>query len=259
MADGTAPKPSAWLYADTWYACDGQFLNARTGEVSVAAPDGLRPNGVRGKSAATAGSWAVPFTSPPPMLPPGLASREDGEAGALDIEPHVESFGLGPSPSPLFTAPHGVALCRDGCREHLPEDFTTYLALALAEQASGRSITWGASARGWSVAHEAPLPNARDPNYLTEEECESNAWVDCVRGDDGASRRRRPRGLHVDLHGKADREGEGDVDVGVGACRAAFGDAAADVVAATLHSALTEALDGTGFAVDATPRLQVNK
>ena len=82
-----------------------------------------------------------------------------------------------------------------------------------------------------------------------------------------------PRGLHVDVHGKADRVGEADLDVGVGALRAHCGDAIADTVAHTVANALRAALafcgaaefgkstkadgsQGRGYTVDAQPRLQ---
>jgi hypothetical protein len=62
--------------------------------------------------------------------------------------------------------------------------------------------------------------------------------------------------LHIDLHGKRDTLGEGDCDIGVGACRAALGDAAAEALATTLSRALQAALPD-GFIVDPNPRLQV--
>jgi hypothetical protein len=78
--------------------------------------------------------------------------------------------------------------------------------------------------------------------------------------------------LHVDVHGKADREGEADLDVGVGALRAHTGcDGLADTVAGLLADALRAALAAgcaadvatpagaggpEGFSVDARPRLQ---
>ena len=114
-----------------------------------------------------------------------------------------------------------------------------------------------------------PSPPQRDPNYLTEAEAEENAWVAAL------AHIPLPRGLHVDVHGKADREGEADLDVGVGALRAHSGhtgcDGLADTVAGILADALRAALAAgcaadaatpaaaggpEDFSVDARPRLQ---
>lgn len=150
----------------------------------------------------------------------------------------------------LFTAVHGVNLARDGKPEHLPEDFTVYLARAWAARVEGASLSWSLRALEWCERHEAPLPNARDPNYLTVDEADANPWVVAL----GRLRESR-REVHVDVHGKADREGEADCDVGVGALRAAQGDEVAQDVANAVTRALEEAL-GTTYTVDSRPRLQ---
>ena len=85
---------------------------------------------------------------------------------------------------------------------------------------------------------------------LTFDEAAANPWVvalDALGPDQ--------REVHVDVHGKADRDGEADCDVGVGALRATRGDHAADDVAVTVTKALQEAL-GASFTVDSRPRLQ---
>ena len=149
----------------------------------------------------------------------------------------------------LFTAPHGVNLARDEKPEHLPEDFTAYLARAWATHCRGASISWNARAHDWCCEHERPLPGARDPNYLSQDEAADNSWVRALGSVSGRAR------VHVDVHGKADRDGEASLDVGVGALRAQRGDAAADAVADTVAAALRGAL-GAEYSVDSRPRLQ---
>ena len=103
----------------------------------------------------------------------------------------------------------------------------------------------------WCERHEAPLPDARDPNYLTLDEAPGNPWVAALGGVE-----RSHREVHVDVHRKADREGEADCDVGVGALRAASGDGAAEEVADVVARALHGALASAEFTVDPRPRLQ---
>ncbi len=247
-----AKAPSGpWIASDTWFALGGasSYFNVRTGTVSAVPPDGVcdspRADGRRRRSAADTGPWAVPFASPPEELPFELAPRDN--AGDDMLQPEVSLWG---TRSMLFTAVHGVNLARDEKPEHLPEDFTTYLARAWASRAEGVSASWGLRALEWCERHEAPLPNARDPNYLTFEEAAANAFVVAME-----TLRPSQREVHVDVHGKADREGEADCDVGVGALRATRGDHAADDVAATVTRALQAAL-GASFTVDSRPRLQ---
>ena len=170
------------------------------------------------------------------------------------LQPDVELWAPGSEGRLTFTAPHGVNLERDGKPEHLPEDFTTYLARAWAAHTAGASVAWPAAALAWVTANERPLPGARDPNYLTEEEAPANAWVaalERLQPDEGC------RGLHVDVHGKRDDlPGERDVDVGVGAVREWVSGDAADAVALEVHAALEGILRPAGFTVDAAPRLQ---
>ena len=208
---------------------------------------------------------------------------------------------------PLRTSDDLAQTC-GRCDDHLPEDFTSFLARSWAYVAAGDSITWGREAHALADAlavkgsgvngQPAPVPGARDPSYLHAGE--EHAWVDAMRGllpkqdegllpkqdegllpkqdegllpkqdevllpkqDEGLRSRvagRRPEllhasRLHIDLHGKRDTLGEGDCDIGVGACRAALGDAAAEALATTLSRALQAALPD-GFIVDPNPRLQ---
>ena len=86
------------------------------------------------------------------------ASREEVDL----LTPVFERWGSGP----LFTAPHGVNVSRDGCADHLPEDFTTFLARTWAADTAGCSVVWSSAALALCAATEAPVPGARDPNYL---------------------------------------------------------------------------------------------
>jgi hypothetical protein len=178
-------RTPAWVDSDTWYAfdCAAGYTNVRTGEVSATDPTGLRPDGSRRRSAALTGPWAVPFTSPPPRLPSCLVLQSPVDADSEVLTPCVESWGS--RTGLTFTAPHGVHLAGDGQPEHLPEDFTSHLARAWAARTQGHAITWGSSAIDWCTAFRAPLRSAspaspvlaRDPNYLTEAEFDSNPWV----------------------------------------------------------------------------------
>ena len=246
-ATGLAAESSQapWIDSDTWYEIEANlYFNARTGVTIKSLPDGLLPDGTRRRSAATTGEWAVPFQRPPPRLPAELAPNQSPITDML--WPDVEAWGDG---GLLFTAPHCVNLARDGRPEHMPEDFTAHLARAWAAKTRGTSVCWGERARAWCTAYECPLPGARDPNYLTAEESEANAWVRALSVLENGM-------FHVDVHGKADRPGEADADVGVGALRAAHGDKAADTVADAVASSLEAELSRRGFAVDARPRLQ---
>lgn len=147
----------AWVNSDTWYAfreAEG-YVNARTGMATAVAPTGLRPDGQRRLSAASTGPWAVPFASPPlrSFLAPSASVQPDL------LAPCVE--GWGSCTGPTFSAPHGVNLARDGLPEHLPEDFTTYLARVWAAHTGGRSVTWGSAAVDWCTAFKMPLQSGK--------------------------------------------------------------------------------------------------
>jgi len=238
------PRPinaRAWIDSDTWYKVGEMYLNARTGVFSVIEPTHRRNDGSRRLSAASSGDWAVPFLSAPLSLPIALAACASSNSM---LEPDAEVWG---ADGPLFTAPHGVNLMRDGKPDHLPEDFTTHLARTWAELTGGSSVVWPAAALAWCVEHEQPVPGARDPNYLSEAETDNNAWVRALSA-------MACRGLHVDVHGKRDVEGEADCDIGVGAVRALLGDVPADAMAAIVATSLSAALPG--YRVDPRPRLQ---
>lgn len=156
-----------------------RFFNCRTGLAAGTPPDGLRRGGggERLGSAPCCGWWAVPSTRPRPTLPANIAPGEAWGLASAAAGPEHERWGAGhaqlwaillircsPFPfgrcfnrtgrrvsltvastarrGPLFSAPHGVYLSRDGKPDHLPEDFTTYLCRAWAAAAGGRSLTW---------------------------------------------------------------------------------------------------------------------
>ena len=259
-----------WVDSDSWYRIGSEhFYNTRTGVVQRDPPSLFREDGTtRRRSAPSEGPWALPFgnSESARALPQGLLPP----MGTDMLVPDCEIFGAGRTPV-VFTAPHGVCVARDGKPDHLPEDFTTYLARAWAFHAEGTSVAWPATACAWVTRHEAPLPAARDPNYLTADEADANLWVAAlaaasptadgarsIRGERGEHISAHSiRGLHVDVHGKRDDHArECDCDIGVGAMRELAGDEAADALAAALRPALEGALEPAGFRVDGAPRLQ---
>lgn len=254
MAGGVARALPSWLESDTWFRVGTGALtwwNARTGVHQAHPPTGLRADGERAGAAASTGPWAVPPAAderPPPHLrmePP----REEVDL----LTPVFERWGSGP----LFTAPHGVNVSRDGCADHLPEDFTTFLARTWAADTAGCSVVWSSAALALCAATEAPVPGARDPNYLLAAEAAGNPWVSALSGISGHGAEAwtgSVAAFHVDIHGKSRREGEGDLDVGVGAIQAVHGGDAAGAVADCVQRALQRALPG--HVVDGSPRLQ---
>lgn len=131
----------------------------------------------------------------------------------------------------------------------MPEDFTTFLSHMLAADSGGCCVLWNQQVHRVSFISESPVPGARDPNYLLADEIGTNLWADALH-------RLPRRGFHVDIHGKCDKDGEADCDVGVGACREIYGELAAGAVATHLHLALEGALKMGGFGSDPNPRLQ---
>eukprot|EP00933_Yihiella_yeosuensis_P064064 TRINITY_DN67402_c0_g1_i1.p1 TRINITY_DN67402_c0_g1~~TRINITY_DN67402_c0_g1_i1.p1 ORF type:complete len:362 (+),score=60.63 TRINITY_DN67402_c0_g1_i1:79-1164(+) len=250
------PPGEPWLESDTWYLlqCQSCFWNARTGVAQQEEPSNLRNDGCKRRSAPVSGPWAVPFlkTQPPPVLQLQRLTRPLELKDSAMHEPVVESWGS--QTGPIFTAPHSVCLARDDHPPHLPEDFTHFLARVWATETQGTNICWSLGAHRFSEAQEAPLPYARDPNFLTFEERHTNDWVRSFC----KLHRQADKFIecfHVDVHGKRDRPGEGDCDIGVGACRHAYGDAAAEAVVKILEKALEAALRGK-YKVDPRPRLQ---
>ena len=86
----------------------------------------------------------------------------------------------------LFTAPHGIALSRDGFPVHKPEVHTSELAVLLGRLSCGGWLTWSEDERRRMRARtctggDGPDPSNRDPNFLRTDELASNAWNRALR------------------------------------------------------------------------------
>eukprot|EP00927_Polykrikos_kofoidii_P073766 TRINITY_DN69795_c0_g1_i1.p1 TRINITY_DN69795_c0_g1~~TRINITY_DN69795_c0_g1_i1.p1 ORF type:complete len:243 (+),score=39.09 TRINITY_DN69795_c0_g1_i1:78-806(+) len=150
----------------------------------------------------------------------------------------------------LFTAPHGIAVARDGHGMHKQELHTTSLAKAFAAAVGGCTATWcDESCRTACDARN------RDPNFLLTDELESNAWNAVLQshlahfGGDCA---------HVDVHGRRDPgadNDQSDCDVGI-MPMLQLGDAAlAESLRSNLEISLRAVLRELGFVVNANPTL----
>jgi hypothetical protein len=118
---------------------------------------------------------------------------------------------------------------------HVPERWTSFIALAFAGAASGSSMTWHRAERERSKATGTFDPGHVDPNCVSADVAGAYNWgVLLRRFADGASFEKRATDdefparawFHVDVHGRRDPEvshetlGPGDVDIGTGALRA---------------------------------------
>jgi hypothetical protein len=157
------------------------------------------------------------------------------ELAAVAVERHGDA-------RVLFTAPHGVYLRREvvtangpAFETHVPERWTSFIALAFAGAASGSSMTWNRAERERSKATGTFDPGHVDPNCVSADVAGAYNWgVLLRRFADGASFEKRATDdefparawFHVDVHGRRDPEvsrdtlGPGDVDIGTGALRA---------------------------------------
>ena len=155
------------------------------------------------------------------------------ELAAVAVERHGDA-------RVLFTAPHGVYLRREvvtangpAFETHVPERWTSFIALAFAGAANGSSMTWHRAERERSEATRTFDPGRIDPNCVSTDIAGTYNWgVLLRRFADGASFGKRATDgdtrawFHVDVHGRRDPEvshetlGPGDVDIGTGALRA---------------------------------------
>jgi hypothetical protein len=164
----------------------------------------------------------------------------------------------------LITAPHGHKMYRgredlgERRRVHLREAHTTEIALRLAGEV-GKLITAGVEStpRGvapccsfcvWNCTAARDLDLALlDPNYLHQDEYDSNPWHQalvrfrehCAIAFPGV------RPIHVDLHGKHDRAEDFALDVGTQSNVVLMGPvdpARVDRLRAALHAAFGDAL-----------------
>ena len=157
------------------------------------------------------------------------------ELAAVAVERHGDA-------RVLFTAPHGVYLRREvvtangpAFETHVPERWTSFIALAFAGAANGSSMTWHRAERERSEATRTFDPGHIDPNCVSTDIAGTYNWgVLLRRFADRASFENRNLAtdgetrawFHVDVHGRRDPEvshetlGPGDVDIGTGALRA---------------------------------------
>ena len=157
------------------------------------------------------------------------------ELAAVAVERHGDA-------RVLFTAPHGVYLRREvvtangpAFETHVPERWTSFIALAFAGAANGSSMTWHRAERERSEATRTFDPGHIDPNCVSTDIAGTYNWgVLLRRFADRASFENRSLAtdgetrawFHVDVHGRRDPEvshetlGPGDVDIGTGALRA---------------------------------------
>ena len=183
----------------------------------------------------------------------------------------------------LFTAPHGIWVQRDGHEHHKPEVYTTFLAVAMAQETASSYAVWSATERCKSDIRSGPDAANTDPNYAAEPQLSELPWhrilARHVRRFRTAQRSGGTGGgegkgggfvgqLHVDIHGRRDaiacKDGQLDVsdcDIGVGAMlnmQVSPSDAdkaAAQRLASRLFASLTEAFQGTDFVATEHPRL----
>ena len=157
------------------------------------------------------------------------------ELAAVAVERHGDA-------RVLFTAPHGVYLRREvvtangpAFETHVPERWTSFIALAFAGAVNGSSMTWHRAERERSEATRTFDPGHVDPNCVSTDIAGTYNWgVLLRRFADRASFENRSLAtdgetrawFHVDVHGRRDPEvshetlGPGDVDIGTGALRA---------------------------------------
>eukprot|EP00439_Symbiodinium_sp_Y106_P074607 s2805_g14.t1 len=139
--------------------------------------------------------------------------------------PRCELVSFGPRPV-LLTAPHCLALLRDGQSPHLVEKHTIEIASGCARSLEGSVLSWSALERRrtellWRLSKRVNEergrfdirdgflldPRNRDPNFLATSELQKNAWFQQIRklsetwslkfGIDLEM-------LHVDVHGCQD-------------------------------------------------------
>ena len=157
------------------------------------------------------------------------------ELAAVAVERHGDA-------RVLFTAPHGVYLRREvvtangpAFETHVPERWTSFIALAFAGAANGSSMTWDRAERERSEATRTFDPGHIDPNCVSTDIAGTYNWGVLLRrfADRASFENRSPATdgetrawFHVDVHGRRDPEvshetlGPGDVDIGTGALRA---------------------------------------
>jgi len=119
----------------------------------------------------------------------------------------------------LVTAPHCIALLRDGQPAHLVEEYTAAIAQALTQKVNGTSLMWTPAEQrrvellwsfgkkrgngGWQLLD----PQNRDPNFLSALELAQNPWHQLMLRTAVSWRTSLHQDvsmLHVDVHGCRD-------------------------------------------------------
>ena len=135
----------------------------------------------------------------------------------------------------VFTAPHGVYVRRETVtcsgepvfETHLPEKWSSFLALEFAWATGGASLTWSEAERERSKATRTFNPEFVDPNCVAEHAGRGYNWGLALSrfGDEdgevtGVFQRVKTKWFHVDIHGRRDPAvshktlGYGDIDIG---------------------------------------------
>lgn len=194
------------------------------------------------------------------------------ELAAVAVERHGDA-------RVLFTAPHGVYLRREvvtangpAFETHVPERWTSFIALAFAGAANGSSMTWHRAERERSEATRTFDPGHIDPNCVSTDIAGTYNWgVLLRRFADRASFENRSLAtdgetrawFHVDVHGRRDPEvshetlGPGDVDIGTGALRAyrpELADALAEALGRRLRAFFATVSIGDAFPTHAAKK-----
>ncbi|OLP78442.1 hypothetical protein AK812_SmicGene41381 [Symbiodinium microadriaticum] len=139
--------------------------------------------------------------------------------------PRCELVSFGPRPV-LLTAPHCLALLRDGQSPHLVEKHTIEIASGCARFLNGSVLSWSALERRrtellWRLSKRVNEergrfdirdgflldPRNRDPNFLATSELKKNAWFQQIRKLSEAWSLKFGMDLellHVDVHGCQD-------------------------------------------------------
>ena len=111
----------------------------------------------------------------------------------------------------LFTAPHSIALLRDGKRMHKLEGYVLEISRGMAKAVDAGVITWKKKEQKWiqnfrnGKSNPRPRKSNRDPNYLKATELSTNPWyvkkrdiLKAMKADGGTKLT-----MHVDIHGQA--------------------------------------------------------
>lgn len=135
-----------------------------------------------------------------------------------DLVPRCEVTVEGVRPI-LVTAPHCIALLRDGWEPHLVEEYTAQVARGLAKKLSGSSLMWTSTEqrrvellmslgrKRCSLGSDLLDPRNRDPNHLLTSEVSNNEWFKLMLDTTMAWREdlgQTVPTLHVDVHGCKD-------------------------------------------------------